>query len=135
VILRGSGADANYGQDIINKTAQTLHDAGLPHRLMVDCSHGNSQKDYTRQPEVLQHLCSQVAAGSYNICGVMLESHLVEGRQDHHTGTPLVYGQSITDACISWEMTVPLLEELAVACEKRRDATRTWAAHSSTSTP
>jgi 3-deoxy-7-phosphoheptulonate synthase len=56
----------------------------------------------------------------------MLESHLVEGRQDHHTGTPLVYGQSITDACISWEMTVPLLEELAVACEKRRDATRTW---------
>jgi 3-deoxy-7-phosphoheptulonate synthase len=135
VILRGSGADANYGQDIINRTAQTLRDAGLPHRLMVDCSHGNSQKDYTRQPEVLQHLCSQITTGSYNICGVMLESHLVEGRQDHDTGKPLVYGQSITDACISWEMTIPLLEELAVACEKRRDATRTWKGHSSANTP
>jgi 3-deoxy-7-phosphoheptulonate synthase len=90
---------------------------------MVDCSHGNSQKDYTRQPEVLQYLCTQITAGSYNICGVMLESHLVAGRQDHDRGTPLVYGQSITDACISWEATVPLLEELAVASDKRRHAT------------
>jgi 3-deoxy-7-phosphoheptulonate synthase len=123
VILRGSSAGANFSKDTIDKTAQILRHAGLPPRLMVDCSHGNSQKDYTRQPEVLQYLCTQITAGSYNICGVMLESHLVAGRQDHDRGTPLVYGQSITDACISWEATVPLLEELAVASDKRRHAT------------
>ena len=82
---------------------------------MVDCSHGNSSKDYTRQPEVAQAICEQVTSGSYNICGVMMESHLVAGRQDHDAGEPLTYGQSITDACIAWDDTIPLLDELATA--------------------
>jgi 3-deoxy-7-phosphoheptulonate synthase len=131
VILRGSSTGANYDRKTIDRTAQTLLDAGLSHRLMVDCSHGNSQKDYARQPEVLQHLGAQISAGSYNICGVMLESHLVAGRQDHDSGKPLTYGQSITDACISWDSTIPLLEELAVACDKRRHAAVRWEGMSS----
>jgi 3-deoxy-7-phosphoheptulonate synthase len=88
--------------------------------VLVDCSHGNSQKDYTRQPEVARSVCAQVAAGSPHIAGIMMESHLVAGRQDHDTGAPLTYGQSITDACISWDITVPLLEALAQAVATRR---------------
>jgi 3-deoxy-7-phosphoheptulonate synthase len=87
---------------------------------MVDCSHGNSRKDYRRQVEVAAEVAGQVAAGSHSVCGVMLESHLVEGRQDLVSGKPLTYGQSITDACISWETTVPVLEQLAAAVKKRR---------------
>ena len=92
----------------------------MPDRVLVDCSHGNSQKDYTRQPEVARSVCEQVTSGSANICGIMLESHLVEGRQDHDSQTPLTYGQSITDACISWDTTVPVLEELSQAVVTRR---------------
>ena len=73
-----------------------------------------------RQPEVIGDLCVQLAAGSRTICGVMLESHLKEGRQNHADATPLVYGQSITDACMSWAMTAPLLHELAAAVRQRR---------------
>jgi 3-deoxy-7-phosphoheptulonate synthase len=120
LILRGSSKGPNYDRDSIDKACQALLKAGLPPRLMVDCSHGNSRKDYSRQFDVAQSICEQVSSGSSNICGVMLESHLVEGRQDHDTGEPLIYGQSITDACISWETTVPLLEELATAADKRR---------------
>ena len=100
--------------------AQTLRQVGLPDRVMVDCSHGNSSKDYTRQPEVAQAICEQVKSGSYNVCGVMMESHLVAGRQDHDAGEPLTYGQSITDACIALDDTIPLLDELATAVAKRR---------------
>lgn len=89
---------------------------------MIDCSHGNSRKDHRKQPEVTREVCAQVAAGSQLVCGVMLESHLKEGKQNHTNDTPLVYGQSITDACMSWETTEPLLHELADAVRRRRAA-------------
>ena len=86
---------------------------------MIDCSHGNSQKDHRQQADVAASICEQVAAGSWQIFGAMLESHLVEGRQDYVPGQPAVYGQSITDACISLEQTEPLLEQLAEAQQRR----------------
>jgi 3-deoxy-7-phosphoheptulonate synthase len=87
---------------------------------MVDCSHGNSRKDYRRQPEVAKALADQIAAGERAIMGVMLESNLVEGNQELSPGKPLTYGQSVTDACISWDSTVPVLETLAGAVRARR---------------
>ena len=120
VILRGSNNGANFDQTVVEETAQALRNANLPHRVLVDCSHGNSQKDYLRQPQVCADVCEQVASGSDNICGVMMESHLVAGRQDIKPDTPLTYGQSVTDACIDWETTVPMLEDLARASAKRR---------------
>ncbi len=120
VILRGSNNGANFDQGVVDGTAQKLRDAELPHRVLIDCSHGNSQKDYLRQPQVCADVCEQVAAGSDGICGVMMESHLVAGRQDIKPDTPLTYGQSVTDACIDWETTVPMLEDLARASAKRR---------------
>jgi 3-deoxy-7-phosphoheptulonate synthase len=86
---------------------------------MVDCSHGNSLKDHTKQGLVARSICEQVASGSWQIFGAMLESHLVEGRQDYAPGDAAVYGQSITDACISLEQTEPLLEQLATAQQQR----------------
>jgi len=120
VILRGSSKGPNFDENSIDETAETLRAAALPARVLVDCSHGNSQKDYQRQPEVARDLAAQLAEGSTNVCGVMMESHLVAGRQDHKPPIPLTYGQSITDACIDWETTVPVLEELARAVAKRR---------------
>ena len=119
VILRGSVKGPNYHRTIVDETAQTLRGANLPHRVLVDCSHGNSQKDYRRQPEVARDVCAQVADGSGNICGVMMESHLVAGRQDITPDAPLTYGQSVTDACIDWDATVPTLQELARASRQR----------------
>jgi 3-deoxy-7-phosphoheptulonate synthase len=124
LILRGSQSGPNYDSKSVAGVAADLGKFGLPARVMIDCSHGNSQKDYRRQPEVAHSVAEQVAAGSAAICGVMLESHLVEGRQDLEPGKPLVYGQSITDACISWETTVPILEELAEAVRARGLRTR-----------
>ena len=86
---------------------------------MIDCSHGNSQKDHRGRRDVAASICEQVASGSWQIFGAMLESHLVEGRQDYVPGQPAVYGQSITDACISLEQTEPLLEQLARAQKTR----------------
>jgi 3-deoxy-7-phosphoheptulonate synthase len=120
VILRGSQHGPNYDAESIARCAGMLHAQGLSERVMIDCSHGNSAKDYRRQAAVARELAAQVAAGSTAICGVMLESHLVEGRQELVAGKPLVYGQSITDACISWSDTVPLLEQLASAVRARR---------------
>jgi 3-deoxy-7-phosphoheptulonate synthase len=87
---------------------------------MVDCSHGNSRKDHTRQPQVAAEVAAQLAAGGDTICGVMIESHLKAGRQNQVPGQPLEYGQSITDACIAWDDTVPVLEQLAEAVRARR---------------
>jgi len=120
VILRGSNQGPNYDRTTVDETAQALRDSGLPARILVDCSHGNSEKDYRRQPEVARDLCAQVTEGSTNLCGVMMESHLLAGRQDHKPPAPLTYGQSITDACIDWETTVPVLEALARAAAARR---------------
>jgi 3-deoxy-7-phosphoheptulonate synthase len=91
--------------------------------LVIDFSHGNSNKDYARQVWVAADVARQLASGSRSICGVMLESHLVEGRQDIKNGrTGLRYGQSVTDACISWESTVDVLQVLAQAVKTRRRA-------------
>jgi 3-deoxy-7-phosphoheptulonate synthase len=98
-----------------------LQGADLPARLLVDCSHGNSSKDYRRQPVVAADLAQQVAAGSRFVAGVLLESHLVEGRQDIVNGRAgLTYGQSVTDGCIGWDATVAVLDGLAQAARSRR---------------
>jgi 3-deoxy-7-phosphoheptulonate synthase len=86
---------------------------------MVDCSHGNSEKDHRRQPFVAASVCEQLREGSDRIFGVMLESHLVEGRQDYVPGCAALYGQSITDACMSIEQTEGVLEKLAQAAQGR----------------
>ncbi len=122
VILRGSNTGPNHHADAVKLCADAIDKAGITTRLMIDCSHGNSSKDHRNQPGVASAVAAQVAAGNHAICGVMLESHLVEGKQNQSAATPLVYGQSITDACISWTQTVPVLEELAAAVRARRSA-------------
>ena len=96
--------------------------AAAGHRpcVMVDASHSNSRKDFRRQAEVVGDLCGQISGGSDAVIGVMIESNLVEGRQDIVQGQPLVYGQSVTDACIGWDETVALLGRLARAVRDRR---------------
>jgi 3-deoxy-7-phosphoheptulonate synthase len=120
VILRGASGGPNYSSSHISAAAAALEKAALPARLMVDCSHGNSSKDHLRQREVCADLAAQLAAGSTTILGVMMESHLVGGRQNLKPGHPLVHGQSITDACLGWDETVPCLEVLAQAVRTRR---------------
>ena len=97
-----------------------MREAGLRPALMIDCSHGNSTKDAARQPFVARMVAEQVAAGSRDIVGAMLESHLVGGRQDLLAGRLLTYGQSITDACLAWSDTVPLIRTFAHAVRARR---------------
>ena len=111
VILRGGNGAPNYSSEHVKAAAEQLAHAGLPAKLMVDCSHANSRKDFKRQMEVAQDIATQIQNGEQNIMGVMVESHLVEGRQND----PIVYGQSITDACIGWEDTEKLLALLAEA--------------------
>src|SRR5438093_1576941 len=120
VILRGGASGPNYDAVSVQKTAAGLVDAGLLPRLMVDTSHGNSDKDYRRQPVAARDLAEQVAHGETAIFGVMMESFLVDGRQELRDPPALRYGQSITDACMGWEMTVPVLAELARAVRARR---------------
>ncbi len=120
VILRGANSGPNYSAEHVARTADSLIKAGLPARVMVDCSHGNSSKDYRKQPEVAADIAQQVANGSGTIFGLMMESHLVGGRQELKPGCPLVYGQSITDACLGWDDTVPVLRNLAAAVKARR---------------
>ena len=116
MILRGgTRTGPNHGPDHVRDICAQLHALSLPETVMIDCSHGNSEKDHRRQAEVAASIGRQVGSGSWQIFGVMLESHLVEGRQDYTPGRPAVYGQSITDACLSLEQTEPLLEQLADA--------------------
>lgn len=119
IILRG-GKKPNYDAVSIQHAAEQLEKNGLKPQLMVDCSHANSNKDYRRQIDVCHNVATQVSNGEKRIIGVMLESHLVEGRQDVIAGQKLTYGQSVTDACISWESTDTLLRGLAQAVQKRR---------------
>ena len=121
IILRG-GRKPNYDAGSIQQAAEQLEMNGLKPQLMVDCSHANSNKDYHRQIDVCHDVARQVSKGEKRIIGVMIESHLVEGRQDVIASQKLTYGQSITDACISWESTETLLRELAIAVQKRRQA-------------
>ncbi len=120
VILRGgSRTGPNYDAEHVAKVCAKLEAKQLPGTVMVDCSHGNSLKDHRKQVDVAQSVAEQVASGSWRIFGVMLESHLVEGRQDYVPGQSATYGQSITDACISVEQTEPILEKLATAQQAR----------------
>ena len=119
IILRG-GRKPNYDADNIQHAAEQLQKNGLRSQLMVDCSHANSNKDFRRQIDVCNDVAAQLGQGENRIIGVMLESNLVEGRQDVINGQKLTYGQSITDACISWEATDTLLRHLAKAVQARR---------------
>jgi len=121
IILRG-GRKPNYDADSVNEASQKLESAGIPANIMVDCSHANSQKQPERQVNVAEDVADQIAVGDKRIVGVMLESHLVAGRQDvEGDRDALTYGQSITDACISWEQTAPVMYELAEAVRQRRE--------------
>ena len=121
VILRGgSRTGPNYGAEFVTDAAARIQKAGLSTRLVIDCSHGNRSKDHRRQPLVAADIAAQVAAGSRVIAGVMIESHLAEGRQDWKGKETSAYGCSITDACISFEQTVPVLDGLAAAVRARR---------------
>ncbi|MFT3928159.1 MAG: 3-deoxy-7-phosphoheptulonate synthase [Myxococcales bacterium] len=119
VILRGSNTGPNFGAEHVEQAARALEAAKQPPRIMIDASHGNSSKDHRNQPKVLAAIGEQLAAGESRVFGVMLESHLVGGRQDYKPGQA-VYGQSITDACLGWSETVPVLDELAAAVRARR---------------
>lgn len=120
IILRG-GKQPNYDSASIQHAAEQLKKNGLKPQMMVDCSHANSNKNYKRQIDVCKDVAKQISRGEQRIMGVMLESHLVEGRQDVIEGQKLTYGQSITDACINWESTEILLARLAQAVKARRD--------------
>jgi 3-deoxy-7-phosphoheptulonate synthase len=121
VILRGGKASPNYDAAGVDNAIGQLNARGMPPHLMVDCSHGNSMKDYARQSLVAQDIAGQIKSGSRGVTGVMIESHLHEGRQDARPGVPLKYGQSITDACVSWETTEKILDTLAAAVRARRE--------------
>jgi 3-deoxy-7-phosphoheptulonate synthase len=120
VILRGGRATVNYTAPAVARVCKQLEEAGLPPRVMIDCSHANSNKDHTRQPAVCRDVARQIAEGNRNIVGVMLESNLVADAQKMVAGEPLVYGQSITDACMGWDETLELLAELAKAVRAGR---------------
>ena len=120
VILRGGRGAPNFGTEGVADALERLRGVGLPERVIVDASHDNSGKDHERQPAVAEELGAQVAGGNGALVGVMLESFLVAGRQDLEQGRELTYGQSITDACMSWETTVEVLRGLAGAVRERR---------------
>jgi len=122
IILRGGRKMVNYTADCVADTAARMEKAGLDPRIMIDFSHANSNKDYRRQSIVCHDVAGQIAAGDKRIMGVMIESNLVAGAQTLTAGQPLVYGQSITDACIDWGETRELLKELAGAVRTRREA-------------
>ena len=121
VILRG-GKTTNYDAASIDHACGSLAKANLPALVMVDCSHANSQKKHEKQLEVGADICQQMAAGERRIFGVMIESHLVAGRQNVVDGKAETYGQSVTDACLGWQDTVDLLEQFAAAVRQRRSA-------------
>lgn len=121
LILRG-GKEPNFDAASVGAAGRALAGAGLSDRLMIDFSHANSNKQHERQRDVCRDVSGQIAGGEDRIMGVMVESHLKAGRQDVKPGKPLVYGQSITDACIGWEDTKEMLKELADAVEQRRIA-------------
>ena len=120
LILRGGKDNTNYDARSVGEALSLLRGAGVPPRVMVDASHGNSSKDYRRQPLVTGEVADGVARGESGVVGVMLESFLVEGSQDTADASSLVYGQSITDSCVGWETTEEVLRELARAARARR---------------
>jgi 3-deoxy-7-phosphoheptulonate synthase len=119
VILRG-GKQTNYSAADVDAACALLKGAGLREQVMVDVSHANSSKQHQRQITVAADVAAQIAAGDQRITGMMIESHLEEGRQDIVPGVPLQHGVSVTDACISMAQTIPVLEQLAAAVRARR---------------
>jgi 3-deoxy-7-phosphoheptulonate synthase len=119
IILRG-GDRPNYDTESVNITAEVIEKNGLIPKIMIDFSHANSRKQYAKQIRVCEDVAGQIARGDRRIIGAMIESHLVAGRQDLNGPSELVYGMSITDACVGWEDTVPMLRELANAATLRR---------------
>lgn len=119
VILRG-GKTPNYDKTSVEDVCSQLSKAGLSPKLMIDCSHANSQKQYELQIDVAKNVGAQVAAGDQRIFGLMVESHINAGRQDHAPGCDLEYGKSITDACIGWNETITVLDDLAASVRARR---------------
>ncbi len=120
VILRGGARGPNYDRASVRGALGALREAGLPERLIIDASHGNSERDHLRQVAVAADIAGQIAAGERGIAGVMIESFIVAGRQELSDASRLVYGQSITDACIGWDDTVTVLQGLASAARERR---------------
>lgn len=123
LVLRGGSRGTNYSAETVRGAVAMLKHASLPPYLMVDCSHGNSGKDPARQPVVAEEISRQIRQGETAIAAVMIESNLVGGTQDYRA-RPLVYGRSITDACLAWEQTLPVFALLARAVEERRKFTR-----------
>jgi 3-deoxy-7-phosphoheptulonate synthase len=121
VILRG-GVHPNYDAASVGAVCATLAAAGLPQRVLIDCSHANSRKEYQRQIQVADDIGRQIVGGERRIVGLMVESHLKPGRQELVAGEPLEYGKSITDPCLGWDDSVPLLERLADSVRQRRTA-------------
>lgn len=122
LILRGGRGVTNYSAADVERIAHLEAKAGLAPAMMIDCSHANSRKDHTRQPIVCRDVAAQIVTGDNRIIGVMLESNLVAGAQKHAAGQLLMRGQSMTDACIGWDETVPLLRELATAVTARAES-------------
>ncbi len=121
LVLRGGSATGpNFSRESVAKARELLIAANVPANVLIDCSHGNSRKKFEQQVPVAAEVAAQVAGGERAIIGFMLESNLVAGRQPLETGRPLTYGQSITDACLSFAETVPVLEQLARAAATRR---------------
>jgi 3-deoxy-7-phosphoheptulonate synthase len=119
IILRG-GKEPNYSAAHVKDVKQGLEKAGLKAQVMIDFSHANSSKQFKKQMDVGTDVCGQIAGGENAIMGVMIESHLVEGNQNLESSEPLVYGKSVTDACIGWEDTEIVLRQLAEAVKARR---------------
>ena len=117
IILRG-GKEPNYSAEAVNETLTALREAEVNESIMIDASHGNSQKQFKKQLDVVENISQQISSGNKNIRGVMIESHLIEGNQK--ISDSLTYGQSITDACIGWDDTLTCLQNLSDAVSKRR---------------
>ncbi|KAG2035493.1 hypothetical protein BDR03DRAFT_1001036 [Suillus americanus] len=125
VILRGGTKGPNFASEHVRAASKSIEKARPTNHasIMIDCSHGNSQKNHNNQPKVVDDICSQLAAGDRNVTGVMIESHINSGRQDVPAEGPsaLKHGVSITDACVDWECTVGMLDRLNAAVKARRD--------------
>jgi len=121
LVLRGGGSGPNYSAERVQFAVAHLRQHDLEPHLMIDCSHANSGKDPSRQPIVAEALAAQIASGQRAIVGVMLESNLLGGNQKVDA-SPLIYGRSVTDACLSWERTLPVIDRLAAAVRARRSA-------------
>ncbi len=119
IILRG-GKEPNYDAENVNKVSEELKNAGLPTNIMIDLSHANSKKQHELQVDVAEDVATQIEGGDKRIIGLMLESHLIAGRQEVKPEQELTYGQSITDACLGWEDTEKVIARLAEASSKRR---------------